>query len=168
MLKEVEYLKRAYYENSSSLEDLRYQFCDVKTINLIPNVIALTNAEKGGYEEVVFHRNGIVTECAKSNISILKQGRVITHPLNSHILPGITRRHLLNVCERMGVPYSEEKYSLSDMYSADEIIISSSSKLCRTVHQIDGISVGGKANELAQKLCREIYNDYEKQVKISI
>ena len=146
-------------------EDLRYQLCNVKTINLLPNVIALTTAENGRYDEVVFHRNGIVTECAKSNISIIKRGRVFTHPLNNHILPGITRRHLLDVCRRLNIPFSEEEFSLSDMYSADEIIISSSSKLCRTARQIDGISVGRKSGKLADEICCQIYKEYENIVK---
>lgn len=146
-------------------EDLRYQFCNVKTINLLPNVIALTDAEKDGFDEVVFHRNGIITECAKSNISIIKQGRLITHPLTSHILPGITRHHVLMACDELHIPFFEEKYNLSDMYSADEIIISSSSKLCRKVKQISGISVGGKSNGIADKICSEIYRQYECCVK---
>ncbi len=145
-------------------EDLRYKYCDVKTVNLLPNVIALTNAESDGYAEVVFHRNGIVTECAKSNISILKQGRVITHPLDNEILPGITRKHIIDACHKLGIPCSEEKFNLSDMYSADEIIISSSSKLCRTAKQIDGISVGGKASELSEKIRLEVYKEYENKV----
>lgn len=145
-------------------EDLRYRYCDVKTVNLLPNVIALTNAETEGYDEVVFHRNGIVTECAKSNISILKCGRLITHPLDNEILPGITRKHIIDVCHKFGIPSSEEKFNLSDMYSADEIIISSSSKLCRTAKQIDGISVGGKAPELSEKIRLEVYKEYENKV----
>ncbi len=145
-------------------EDLRYRYCDVKTVNLLPNVIALTGAETEGYDEVVFHRNGIVTECAKSNISILKRGRLITHPLDNEILPGITRKHIIDVCHKFGIPCSEEKFNLSDMYSADEIIISSSSKLCRTAKQIDGISVGGKAPELSEKIRLEVYKEYENKV----
>lgn len=148
-------------------EDLRYQYCDIKTVNLLPNVTALTNAEKNGFDEVVFHRDGIVTECAKSNISIIKQGRLITHPLTNHILPGITRHHILEVCKRLGTPFSEGKYTLCDMYSADEIIISSSSKLCRKVRQIDGISVGGRNEKLADKICSTIFEEYENCIKNS-
>ena len=142
-------------------EDRRYQFCNIKTVNLLPNVLALTDAEKHGYDEVVFHKNGIVTECAKSNISILKRGRLITHPLDNTILPGITRKHLLKECQRLGIQCFEETFTLSDMYSADEIIISSSSKLCRPVKQIDDISVGGKSDKLLRDICDAIYMQYE-------
>lgn len=145
-------------------EDLRYKYCNVKTVNLLPNVIALTKAENDGFDEVVFHKNGIVTECAKSNISILKRGRLITHPLNNEILPGITRRHVIDVCNRLDIPCLEEKFNLSDMYSADEIIVSSSSKLCRSAIQIDGISVGGKDSYLLNKICCEVYKEYETKI----
>ncbi len=146
-------------------EDKRYGYCDIKTINLLPAVIACTNAENAGCDEAVFHRNGIVTECAKSNISIIKQGRLKTHPISSSILPGITRAHLLQAAAEIGIPCQEEPFTLQELFCADEILVTSTSKLCRRVGKIDGISVGGNAAWIADDLCCKIYNEYKNFVK---
>ncbi len=141
-------------------EDKRYDYCDIKTINLLPAVIASTNAEKAACDEAVFYRNGIVTECAKSNIFIINQGRIKTHPISSRILAGITRAHLLKTSRGLGIPCDEIPFSVEDMLSADEILVTSTSKLCRRVGIIDGISVGGGAPDLAQNICDKIYAEY--------
>ena len=76
-------------------EDTRFFHCNIKTLNLIPSVMAAQKAELAGCQEAVFYRpGGRVTECAHSNISILKDGVLITHPTDHYILPGITRKHI--------------------------------------------------------------------------
>jgi branched-subunit amino acid aminotransferase/4-amino-4-deoxychorismate lyase len=89
-------------------EDLRYGYCDVKTVNLLPAVLSATKAERIGCDEAVFIKEGIVTECTKSNISIIKHGRVVTHPKSNKILPGITREHLRMICDKIGIPFDEK------------------------------------------------------------
>lgn len=143
-------------------EDKRHGYCDIKTVNLLPAVIACTNAENAGCDEAVFHRDGVVTECAKSNIAIIKRGRLKTHPISSKILPGITRAHLLLAAGSMGIPCEEAAFTLDELFSADEILVTSTSKLCRTVSKIDGINVGGGAAEIADALCDKIYEEYTK------
>ena len=125
-------------------EDLRYYYCDVKTLNLLPAVIASTDAEERGAYETVFIRGNVVTECAHSNISILKGGVLKTHPATNLILPGITRRHLLLAAEALGIEYLEVPFTKSELFSADEVIVTSTSKLLLLADKIDGIPVGGK------------------------
>ncbi|MBR4836626.1 MAG: aminotransferase class IV [Clostridia bacterium] len=141
-------------------EDKRYDFCDIKTTNLIPAVLASTEAELNGFDEAVFVRQGIVTECSKSNISILKQGRLITHPKSCHILPGITREHLLLVCKAMGIAVHEEPFTINDLFTADEIIVTSSTKLCRSVSDINGVRVGGQDSDTFEKIRLWLNKDY--------
>ena len=141
-------------------EDKRYDFCDIKTTNLIPAVLASTEAELNGFDEAVFVRQGIVTECSKSNISILKQGRLLTHPKSRHILPGITREHLLLVCKAMGIAVYEEPFSINDLFTADEIIVTSSTKLCRSVSDINGVKVGGQDSDTFEKIRLWMNKDY--------
>ncbi len=143
-----------------TVKDDRYNLCDIKTTNLIPAVLASTRAENEGYDEAVFVRGNIVTECAKSNIAIIKQGRVITHPKTSRILPGITREHLKHVCEKNNIPFYEKKFTVSDMMSADEILVTSTSKLCKTVSVINNRHVGAKASDLAEQICDKLYTEY--------
>ena len=125
-------------------EDLRYLYCDIKTVNLLPAVLASTRAEEFGADEAVFHRGETVTECAHSNISILKDGTLITHPESPLILPGITRRALIRAAGSLGIPVSERPFTLAELYSADEVLVSSTTKLVLSAKSIDGKPVGGK------------------------
>ena len=144
-----------------TVEDLRYFYCDIKTTNLLPAVLASTNAELAGCDEAVFHRDGIVTECAHSNIFILKSGILKTHPKSNRILPGITRERTIKCAKELGIPVEEEVFSVDDMLAADEIFVTSTSKFCLAVSVIDGVKVGGYAPELATALCNSVYFDFE-------
>ena len=143
-----------------TVEDKRYGYCDIKTVNLLPSVLSATEAEKLGYDEAVFVKKEIVTECAKSNIAIIKQGRVITHPKSNRILPGITREHLRLICNKMSIPFDEREFRINEMTSADEILVTSTTKLCKTVGFIDTLPVGGKDTYLASKICENMYKEY--------
>lgn len=145
----------------SLFEDLRYGYCDIKTINLLPAVLASTNAECEDCDEAVFHLGGVVTECAKSNISILKNGILKTHPTTNRILPGIARRHVLLACKRLGIPYREEAFTVEDLFAADEILVSSTTKLCRRANMLCGQRVGMNDGARAEKICRFLYDKFE-------
>ena len=111
------------------MEDLRYYYCDIKTLNLLPQTLYASEADANGCDECVLHRCNIVTECSHSNVSIIKDGILYTHPKSRLILPGITRECILSFCERDGIPFKETPFSLKDLYEADDIIVSSTSKL---------------------------------------
>ena len=127
-----------------SLEDIRFQLCNIKTLNLIPSVLANQRAVEQGCDEAVLHRGSRVTECAHSNISILKDGVLRTAPTDELILPGITRKHLLALAKDHGIPVLEEPFSMVELMNADEVIVTSSSALCMQAASVDGIPVGGK------------------------
>ncbi len=144
-----------------SLEDTRFFHCNMKTLNLIPTVLASAKAEAAGADEAVFHRNGRVTECAHSNISIiLDDGSVKTAPADNLILAGVARAHLIKMCERFGVTVREEPYTLGELMSAAEVVVTSSGTLCRPVCTVDGKPVGGRAPELLKKLQDALMADY--------
>lgn len=141
-----------------SVEDNRYFFCNIKTINLIPNVLANQEAKEAGCDEAVFVRNGYVTEGSHSNIAMIKDGVFCTAPLTNLILPGITRAHTLEICRRAGIPVSERSFSLKEAYQADELVVMASSLHCVAVEALNGVPVGGKAPDLyrvIQKAYRE-------------
>lgn len=127
-----------------SLEDNRFKLCNIKTLNLIPSVLASQRALEAGCDEAVLHRGSRVTECAHSNISILKDGVLRTAPTDELILPGITRKHLLALAEEHNIPVAEEPFSMVELMNADEAVITSSSVLCMRVESIDHIPVGGR------------------------
>ena len=135
-----------------SMEDIRFKLCNIKTLNLIPSVLANQRAVEAGCDEAVLHRGSRVTECAHSNISILKDGVLHTAPTDELILPGITRKHLLALAKEHGIPTVEEPFSMVELMNADEAIVTSSSALCMRVESIDHIPVGGKDPQRIQML----------------
>ena len=139
-----------------SMEDIRFKLCNIKTLNLIPSVLANQRAVERGCDEAVLHRGSRVTECAHSNISILENGVLRTAPTDELILPGITRKHLLALARENGIPTSETPFSMVELMNADEIIVTSSSALCMKVESIDSIPVGGKDPERL-KLLQDAY-----------
>jgi D-alanine transaminase len=133
-------------------EDTRFLLCHIKTLNLLPNVLASEKAKRAGAYEAVFHRGGRVTECAHSNIHILKDGVFRTAPADNLILPGIGRAHLIRLCGAMGIPVDQRPFTLGEMTEADEVIISSAGNLCTAAGHIDGKAAGGKAPGLLRRL----------------
>jgi len=145
-------------------EDTRFFHCDIKTLNLIPSVMASQKAAMAGCQEAVFYRpGGRITECAHSNVHILKDGVLYTAPTDHLILPGIARAHLLSACEKAGIPYREEPYFLPDLMQADEILVTSSSKLCLRANQIDGQSVGMKDSVHYELLRKIVFEEFMEQ-----
>ncbi len=142
-------------------EDTRFLHCNIKTLNLLPAVMASQKAKEMGCDETVFHRAGRVTECAHSNVHIIKDGAFRTAQTDNLILAGIARQHLINACGRLGIPVVEEAFTLEDMMSADEILISSAGSLGLAASEIDGIPVGGKAPELLKRLQDEVQREFD-------
>lgn len=143
-----------------TLPDLRYSLCHIKTINLIPNCMASEKAKASGCEEAVFIRDGKVTECSHSNISILKDGEFITAPLDHRILPGIARGHVIEICHGLGIPVRLRAFTPEEMTKADEILITSTTTLCRAACEINGKTVGSKDRDTV----REIQNTYLRRI----
>ncbi|MCC8015106.1 MAG: aminotransferase class IV, partial [Eubacterium sp.] len=145
-----------------SLEDKRFYFCNIKTLNLIPSVLAAQRAKEAGADEVVFHRGSRVTEGAHSNVLIIKDGALVTPPADELILPGITRKHLMELAPSAGLKVKIQPFSLTELMNADEVIISSSSTLCARVRSADGIPVGGK-DEARIKALQRVYGEKFKE-----
>ncbi|MBQ5905363.1 MAG: aminotransferase class IV [Clostridia bacterium] len=143
-----------------TMEDTRFFHCNIKTLNLIPSVMASEKAKQAGCDETVFHRGERVTECAHSNVHIIKDGAFVTAPTDNLILPGIARAHLIKACKKLGIPVSEVPYTVDELMNADEIIVSSSGSLCLAAEEIDGKRVGGKAPELLKKLQDEVLREF--------
>jgi len=143
-----------------TMEDTRYLHCNIKTINLLLNVIASQRALEADCHETVFHRGETVTECAHSNVHIVKNGRFITHPADNLILRGIARSHLLQACDRLNIPADEREFTLSELFDADEVLVSSTDNFGLSAETIDGKNVGGKAPELLKKIQDEVLREF--------
>lgn len=148
-----------------TVEDTRFLHNNIKSINLIPAVRYATDAARTGYDECLLHRDGRVTECAHSNLSILKNGCFYTAPTDEYILPGIERKHLIEACEINNILVKEIAFTLEDVMNADEIIVSSSSMLCLRVSDINHQEVGGKDCKHFQLLQDYVFNKFEELCK---
>jgi D-alanine transaminase len=146
-------------------EDKRFYYCNIKTLNLMPNCLASKAAHDRKCSEAIFVRNGIVTECAHSNVSIFKDDRVITHPLDDKVLPGTSRIRLLAFAEKLGYGTEEREYTLDELMNADEIIVHSTGSFCIPVKTVDGKAVGGKAPEMLKAIQDALVKDFEEQCK---
>ncbi len=143
-----------------TVRDNRFELCNIKTLNLIPSVMAYQKAMKVGVFEAILHRDGVVTECAHSNVSILKDGEFISHPNDRFILRGIGKTHLIQACYRESVPVIERAFTLEEMFDADEVIITSSSDFAQAVNEIDGKKVGGRDPKTLQKIGKANLKEY--------
>jgi D-alanine transaminase len=117
-----------------STADLRWKHCDVKSVNLLANALAKKKAQRAGGDEVLFIDGDIVRECGSSSFFIVKNGRVITHPLDCHILPGVTRDRVIALA---GDRVDEREIRVSELVDADEIFITSTTLGVMPVNQID-------------------------------
>jgi len=143
-----------------TVEDTRYLHCNIKTLNLLPNCMASEQAKLAGADEVIFHRNGRVTECAKSNCHIIKDGVFVTAPADHLILPGIARAHLIKACGTLDIPVEERPYTVNDVFAADEVLISSAGSFGLAAEAVDGKPVGGRAPELIAKLHIHLWGEF--------
>ena len=141
-------------------EDTRYLHCNIKTVNLIPNIIAAEKAEKAGCYEAVFHRGETVTECSRSNVHIIKNKTLITHPADNMILAGIARGHIIKACKKLGITVDEREFTLSELFDADEVLVSSTGSICISAETVDEKNVGGKAPELIADIQNEVIGDF--------
>ena len=149
----------------TDMEDTRFLHCNIKTLNLLPSVMAAQKAKEAGCQEAVFHRGDRVTECAHSNCHILKDGILYTAPADNLILPGIARAHLIRVCKKLEIPVSETPYTLKEMMDADEVLVTSSTKLCVAANEIDGTPVGGRAPETLKNILDAVMDEYMEETK---
>lgn len=135
-----------------SMEDTRFLHCNIKTLNLIPNCMAMQRAVEAGCDEVVFHRGDRVTEGAHSSLAIIRDGVFCTPPADELILPSITRKHFLDLCDKLGIPSRVAPFTVDELLTADEIMILSTGSHCIAVCEVDGRPVGGKAPALLDRL----------------
>ncbi len=141
-------------------EDTRALHCNIKSLNLLPSVLATQACVVAGVDECILHRRDIVTECAHSNVSILKNGTLITHPANEYILAGTGRAHLMAACHHLEIPVVERTYTLGELKDADEVILTSASALCMRIVEVDGASVGQKAPHTLKTLQDYLLADF--------
>ncbi|OFX02829.1 MAG: D-amino-acid transaminase [Alphaproteobacteria bacterium RIFCSPHIGHO2_12_FULL_66_14] len=141
-----------------SQPDIRWERCDIKTVALLPNVLAKQAArESGAYEAWLIDADGCVTEGASTNAWIVTQdGELVTRQIDNGILAGITRQTLKGLCNALQLKFVERPFSLAEAKKAQEAFITSATSFVMPVVKIDGQSVGdGKVGPTARRLREE-------------
>lgn len=143
-----------------TVDDIRWLRCDIKSLNLLGNVLAKEKAAQNGAAEAIMHRDQTVTEGSSSNVYAVKGGKIYTHPANNLILNGITRRIIKKSAEALNIPFIEEAFTLDFLNDADEVIISSTSIEVMPVIQVNDNKIGdGKVGQITKQL-QKLFDNY--------
>jgi D-alanine transaminase len=134
-------------------EDIRWLRCDVKSIALLPNTMLFQQAVEQNAGECFLIRNGNYTEATHSNIMAVIQGIVSTHPNSNLILPGITKKEVIRLCDELCIPITERPVAGSETDRFDECFITGTGSEIMPVVEIDGKPVGnGKPGPITLRL----------------
>lgn len=125
-----------------TMEDVRWGRCDIKSINLLPNVLARQRAWDAGAFEALFVRDGVVTEGAVSNVMMVSRRRLATAAEGPTILSGVTRQLILALARRDGMALEERPVRLEELRRADEVFLTGTTLEVLPVIRVDGRPVG--------------------------
>jgi D-alanine transaminase len=150
--------------------DNRWLRCDIKAIALLPNVLLRQMAVDAGAAETILIRpesmtgGAFMTEGAASNIFVVKNGKLLAPPKDNLMLPGITYDVVLEIAAANGIPYEVRKIGVAEVFAADELLLTSSTKEVLAITQLDGKPVGtGKPGAMFARL-HKLYQEYKQTV----
>ena len=126
-----------------TVPDIRWGRCDIKSLNLLPNVLAKQQAAEAGAFEAIFVRDGFVTEGASSNVMIVNENMISTPVLNQQILAGVTLQFVMGIARANGYDVQERSLPIEELDSADEIFLVGTTIEVLPVTQVNHIKVGG-------------------------
>ncbi len=144
-----------------SVDDIRWARRDIKSVNLLGQVLAKKAAsDAGAYEALMVDTDGYITECGASSFFIVTGDLLLTRPVNNNILSGITRKAIVALCIKHGIRLVETRFRLEEALQADEAFISGASIYLLPVVQIDEQKIGNGAPGTCFLRLREIYLEH--------
>jgi len=146
-----------------TMKDIRWDRCNIKSTSLLANILYSQEAKKANAEEAILHKNNVITEGSTSNVFLIKNGVLFTHPAGSKILSGITREMVLESAKSINIIVKEEACNLDDIYDCDEVWISSSTRGIIPITKIDDKLLN---NGVVGKLWKGVYEDYLQYIKL--
>lgn len=141
-------------------EDKRWQRCHIKSTSLLGNVMHFQAGVDSGVQETILHNSdGIITEASSCNVFMVKDNAIFTPPLDNQLLPGITRQIALEAFKRAGLGVEEKWFTKEDLFNADEVWLTSSSKEITPVIEVDGKTIGsGEVGQMWEKAIKAYHN----------
>jgi len=148
-----------------TLDDIRWNYCNIKTTALLANVLLRQQAVESDAAEAILIRNGNATEGAASNLFIVANGTIITPPKSQNLLPGITRDVVLELAEQNSLTYCEADIPEQHLKSADEIWLTSATREIMPVIQLNGHAIGdGKLGPMWKKIY-SLYQEFKIKIR---
>ena len=148
-----------------TIEDIRWQHCNIKAITLLPNILLRQRAIDADTAEAILLRNGYAIEGAASNIFVVMDGTLITPPNSAALLPGVTRDLVLELAQANGIPSREVDIAVEQLAEADEIWLTSSTREISPVVRLDNRTVGnGRSGMLWNRMIR-LFQHYKEAVR---
>ncbi|MGZ4992324.1 MAG: aminotransferase class IV, partial [Methylobacter sp.] len=144
-----------------SVDDSRWELCNVKATTLLANILLRQQAVEKGCAEAILVKDGYVTEGAASNIFAVIDGILITPPMGHEILPGITRNVILKIARENDIPISEDIISLDALKTADEIWLTSSTREIVPVVQLDDEAIANGKPGPIWKAMNQLFQAYK-------
>ncbi len=145
--------------NAVLTPDIRWHRCDIKSLMLLPNVLAKNQALNAGAQEAIFHRDHRITEGTATSVFIVHQGQLWTHPANQWILDGVTRRTILALSIKADIAATERTFTADELLAADEVFMCGT-----TLHVAGAVKVGhkhignGQVGQVTKTLHRMLVN----------
>ena len=147
------------------VEDKRWLHCDIKSISLLGNIMALDEAQQKGYDEAVLVRDGIVTEASASNLWMVKDEVLYTHPDGNLVLPGIAKIKIRELVKALGIELKEEAFTEKELLAADECFKTSSVAEIMPIIEIDNQTIG---DGTPGKVTKKLLNAYIESVNLAV
>jgi len=148
-----------------TLDDTRWQYCAIKAITLLPNVLLRQQAADLDAAEALLIRDGLVIEASASNVFIVRDGTILTPPKSEQMLPGITRDLVLELAQQHALPYRETDISEDALRQADEVWVTSSTKEIAPVTRLDGKAVGDGLPGPVWRSMIQLFRHYKEAVR---
>jgi len=148
-----------------TLDDIRWRYCHIKAISLLPNVLLRQQALEADADEAILLRDGEATEGAASNLFIVKNSTLITPPKDNRLLPGITRDLVVELARAAHIPCLEQNIPEAALRSADEIWLTSSTKEILPVTRLNNIAVGSGTPGAVWQQMHQRYQQYKQHLR---
>mgnify|MGYP001828730394 FL=1 len=148
-----------------TIDDFRWDACDIKSISLVANVMLRQQAVKAGAQDAILIKHGKVTEGTASNVFMVKGGTLITPPVGKQLLSGITRDLVIEIARKNAISVEEREIEITELFDADEIWMTSSTREIAPVIKVDDKIIGdGRAGVMWGKVVT-LYQDFKRELR---
>ena len=143
-------------------DDIRWKMCNVKAVNLLANALAKKRAQRAGADEALLLEGGIVREGASASFFVVSGGRVITHPLDEYILPGVVRDHTIALALAAKIRVDERPIREEELFDLDEAFLTSTTMGVMPVSEIDGRVIGNSRRGEITGTLQRLFDELER------